>query len=384
MEREFTASTGMKIFYATIATFMAGFALYLFNLDHSKAPVWIIVIPIFILIFAATIIINLFRNKIIISADQIVRVGILSTYEMPTSDVRGYRIREKTISIEPCSSANPKITINNYVDLAESENLVDWLKENFQDLDNIDIQAEKVKVLKDTKLGLTQDERESKLSIAKKAALVYNVIGCVVGFWMMFLKNDIIAAVVMLSFPLLGIMIIIFSNGLIKFVSDSKRSVYPFVVLGFVITIFVMLLKSIRDYEILQYDHLLLPFMIIGSAVFLTLYKAGLNISIPIKSQIFTMLVVSLMYGFGATIQVNCVFDKSAPQSINTSIKSKSIEYNKGSHYYLKLRSWDSNPNSKDIEVSKSIYEKYNQGDNIGIALKPGMLNIPWYYLSVS
>jgi hypothetical protein len=95
------------------------------------------------------------------------------------------------------------------------------------------------------------------------------------------------------------------------------------------------------------------------------------------------MVIASLIYGFGATRQINCAFDDSSPKLVHTTIDSKWIEQSKGTHYHLKLTSWNSDPKPQDVEVSHSIYDQYSSGNNIDVNVKNGLLNIQWFYLNL-
>lgn len=381
MGQEFTISKGMKIFYIAIAVFLFGFAMFLFSLDHSKAGPAVLLMPISLLVFAIIIVVNQVRSKVIISKYSVIKINAFSKKELLTVNIKGCRIGEKTISIEPASSSDSKIIINNYIDLSESEYLVKWLKENFKDLDSTDLKEEQKKILQDQGLGSTQAEREGKLAKAKQVALVYNILGMILGFALIFFKNTLFVAILMLAYPLLGIVIIIFSNGLIKFVSSKKRSVFSFIMPGLILPVFMMLIKSLAGYEISQYVHVWLPFIIFGLIIFVILFKSGVNNALPVTGQVFFMAIVGLLYDYGCTIQINCVFDKSEPQLIHAIVNDKWIEHSKGTYYHLKLNSWDLNQKPKDIEVSEEIYDKYVVGNNIDVFLKKGLLNIPWYYL---
>ena len=155
-----------------------------------------------------------------------------------------------------------------------------------------------------------------------------------------------------------------------------------FVMLGFTFPIFMMVFKSLFDYEIAQYTHLWPPFLIIGFVLFFLLYISGINNAIPVNSQIVLMVVVSLFYGYSATIQINCVFDNSVPKVVHTVVVSKRVEFSRRLHYHLRLTSWDADRALKDIEVSKSTFDRYINGANIDVDLKQGFFNIPWYYLA--
>ena len=249
MEQEFTISTGMKIFYSLIAAFLAGFALFLFNLDHSKAGPAVLLIPAFLIVFAIFIFVKAVKSKIIISADYIIRINTFGEKRLLTNNVKGYRIGEKTIVVEPESALDAKITINNSNDYGSVEDLKSWLAENFTELDALDLKQEQDQILHDSNLGITEQEREGKLSKAQLMARIYNVAGVAIAIGS-FLIDNYFVTIILLLYPLTGIALMWFSEGLIKFMSNKKRSPYPFIVIGFYLPVLILLIKSVLKFDI--------------------------------------------------------------------------------------------------------------------------------------
>ena len=382
MQREFTVSKGLKFVYSGLAVLLGGFALFLLTIDHSKAGPIVLLIPISLFAFAFIIILNQVKSKVIISDTAITRTSAFSNKSLAFTEIKGCRIGQKVIYIEPISVSDSRITINNYIDLGDSEELVEWLRKNFTDLDSVNLIDERNKLLQDQTLGLTEEVRKQKISTAKTVAILYNVIGFLAGFILIFLEDDSIVAVLMLFYPILGILILLFSRGLIKFVSNSKRSVYPWLVLGFMMPIFIMLIKSFALYNISNYEHLWLPFIIITAIFFMFLILTGLNRSIGgLIGQAIFMLIISTMYGYGATMQINCVFDRSNSKTFQTAISNKYIHTGKGTDYYLTVNPWEPGQNPKDIPVSHSFYNLMPIGSAITVYQKKGTFNIPWYYI---
>lgn len=379
---EFSNSVGWKIFYSILAIFMIGFSLFLLNIGNSKAGNRVLAIPAFLVLFAVLLVVNKFRSKIIISADSIISINMFGFKELNTANIKGCRFGEKVIYIVPNSSSDPQITIRGYSDLSNSEYLAKWLRENFKDLDAEDLTIEQNKLLQDGRLGSTQEEREEKIKRIKQLAMTYNITGMILGIAAIFFDNYFVT-IILISFPLMGILLMIFSKGLVKFVS-SKRSAYSYTMLGFLLPSFTMLIKSFSEYEISQYENLWLPFIIVTILLLTLLYFIGINRSAEsIAGQVAIMLIACLIYGYGGIIQINCKFDRSKPQLIHTSVYSKWKEYSKGEHYHLKLNTWDADGKLKDIEVSKATFDEFSEGSKIGINLKRGLLNIPWFYLQL-
>ncbi|MDP9080850.1 MAG: hypothetical protein M3O71_25815 [Bacteroidota bacterium] len=381
MEEEFKRSIYWKLFYIALS---AGFAIFMIVLAISngfRGNPLLILFPLLSSAFAVLVIVSQVISKIVISADHIVKTNILGRRELLTQNVKGVRIAEKYISIEPLSPAYTKIKINNYIDYPDSEDLTSWLRENFTDLDAEDLKENEARVLSDPQLGFTQEEREENLSKAKKIAMAYNIAGLPVGFAVMFI--DKLAVIILaLIYPLVGILVMKFSKGLIKFLSNRKRSVNPSVMMGFYIPALFLFFKSMFNYDIANYEHLWLIAGVITLTILLLLYTTGINKTAEaVKGQIIFMLVLSCFYGFGSTMTINCGLDSSAPKSIQTTVNDKYSEYNKRMHYHFKLTAWDGDPSPKNVEVSLSRFNRYKQGDTITVYLRPGTLSIPWFTL---
>ncbi|MEO6631261.1 MAG: hypothetical protein ABIN13_06045, partial [Mucilaginibacter sp.] len=226
MEEEFTRSIFNKIFYSALAAAPAIVFAVIYLNDTRHDPV-LSLFPIVLSLFAVLVIASQVRNKIVISANHIVRVTIWGRKELLTANVKGVRIAQKYIVIEPLSPNYSRIVINNYSDYADDEDLTTWLRENFADLDATDLKDQQQKVLGDPALGATEVERKRKLTAAKIVAVGYSGGGVVLTF-MSITSHNIFTIYLVLFYPLLGILIM-WLNPLIKFVSDSKRSVYPFI-----------------------------------------------------------------------------------------------------------------------------------------------------------
>jgi len=376
MEEEFTRSLFNKIFYIALACVPALFFVIIYLKDPQPNPA-LSVFPIMLSLFAILVIASQVKNKLIISADHIVRISIWGRKELLTANVKGIRIAQKSIVIEPISSNYSRIVINNYNDYTNDEDLTNWLRENFADLDKADIKNETEQLLTDSSLGTTEKEREEKLSNAKKIAMVYNICGVVVGVWMLFTDTKI-SLIASLAFPALGV-VVMATNKLIAFVSNSKRSIYPHILFGFIMNAMFIIGKAVREFDIYRYDNVLLPVLILALVVISLLVITGINRAIQITAQLATMILLGAIYAFGSILQVNCVFDTSIPVDKQTIVFNKYSDYNKGRHYHLKLKTFGDNPKTLNTEVSLARFDRYNEGDTIPIYLRKGELNIAWY-----
>jgi hypothetical protein len=378
MEKEYRISTGMQFFYGILAVGMFVFSVFLvFDNNPSVAKI-VVLLPLAFAACAVLIFINLLRRKIVIDEKCIRCTSLFSTKQLALTDIKGSRVSGKAIELEPISAAEPTIVIGNYTDLKNSDQLASWAKDNFKDLNAMDLEAEKTKALQDPNLGLTEDERESQLKQKRTLATVYNIAGLAVGFLLIFL-NALSATIILLLYPLAGILVMAFSKGVIKFVSSSMRSVHAFILLGFVLPCFILLIKSLGSYTVLLVNQLWLPGLGVGGVVFLLLYVFGINRSIKgIGAQVIAMAIPALLYGFGAVRMIDCAFDQSTPQIYNAGVLNRRIDQGRSTSYFLTLSSWGPRQ-EQETEVRRGVYRNTMIGDTVKVRLKDGLLHIPWF-----
>lgn len=382
MEQEFTISTGMKVFYGLFAAFLAGVAVLFLIFGLRRTEDLPMMAPIIILLPALAVPVGgQLRKKVIISADRVIATNVLQTKELATADIKGCRVGPKTIIIESVSPKGLKIIINNYSDFINGADIKKWCQDNFKDLNASDLAGERERLLNDSRLGATKEERQAKIAQSKWMGWSYMGIGMFVGFVCIPFDKKPAVVIILILYPLAGILLMALSKGLIKFISNSSRSVYSFTVLGLFMPAFVLCLTGSLGYDIYDFHNTFLPAIVTCLAIAVLIYVTGFNKDMPAVGQAIGMLLISAVYGFGCTIQINCQFDRSAPQSVHASVYDKHKNYNKREHYYLTLNPFSPGQDQKETEVSAGTYDKYNAGDNIEVELKPGLLNIPWYYL---
>lgn len=386
MEREFRLSIGFRIFsgllLSVLILFFLGLGLSGLNVPgkHGLSALlfcFVVVIPCVLML------INVFRSRVTVSDYSITRTTAFGTKELLCVDVKGCRVGEKVIYIDPLEgAASPKITINNYQDFKDSDELKKWISEKFTDLYGVSLSAEKQKFLQNKKYGLTKAERKNKLKKGKKIALIYNVAGFVLLFAMIPVNNRPVAALIMMGYPLLGVTIIVAGRGVTRFLSSGKVSVYPFVGFGITMPIFIMLFKSLNQFNIYSYTNTWFPCLGIGAMLFTILYRWGTNSSLPSKTaQALIMLLISGLYGFGTTMQLNCAFDSSTPKQYKTTVLDKTIKRGKSTTYTLALKAWQPHGTAKSIDVDRGTYHATQIGDTVNVSIRKGLLHIPWFYL---
>ncbi|MCR5047024.1 MAG: hypothetical protein K6A42_10640 [Treponema sp.] len=106
---------------------------------------------------------------------------------------------------------------------------------------------------------------------------------------------------------------------------------------------------------------------------------------LPKKSSTKVLTFLSVLffitlYAFGAILPVNCVFDKSKPETFSTKILGQNVSHGKTTKYYFDVASWPKTEGKKkQISVGKGLYEKKKVGDQLTIKIYKGALGLPWY-----
>lgn len=378
MEQEYKVGLFGKIFYGLAAGGVAVFFAFLL-IAHPKgiALSLFLVLPIIALLL---ILINLFKSKVIVTDDSITRQRLFYTRTLNFADIKGVRIESKIIFIEPLDASYSQIKISNYDDLAKSEELTKWLREKFTDLDKVDREKEKEALLNDDSLGFTPVEREAKISKMRQIAIAYNIWGFVMCLILIFIRNSSVSFWTGALYPLFGIAIMRFSNGLIKFVGASQRSLHMGIFLGLAMSVINVLITAIVEYKVLSFVNAWPIVAAITVVLFILLYSTGINKTEGVaKGQIIAMVITSFIYGFGNTIVINCLFDKSAPANFKTTVVDEYISSGKGAHYHLKLKPWLPGQDIKTVDISEKSYYKTPVGSTVFIYQKKGLLNIPWF-----
>ena len=103
------------------------------NGDFSPNGTWIL-IPISIFIITKTILglPEIYKRHLIISNDRIKSVSSSSTKELKIEEIKGYKITERSIVIEPNISHKQKIEISG--DLGDYDEILAWCSRNLVDL----------------------------------------------------------------------------------------------------------------------------------------------------------------------------------------------------------------------------------------------------------
>ena len=382
-EREYELSGFNKIFYSIIATGIFLFAIYLGSFKSPAGLVFSWIVVSFLILLSGLIIINVVRRKLVINKDGIIYTGLFSTSKLPLEAIRGCRVSSKIIVIESASVEYPRIYIGHYIDFANSTDIQKWLTENLKDLNAEDLATARHEMLENATLGNSPKEREQRYKRAKAVAIGYNIISVLTGFTLLFFSSTF-SNITMLLLPWIGVLLLFSTKGLIKLFGESSRSIYPHIIIGIILPSFFLLMKSLKSYNLLSLEHIWLSALLATALIIVPLYLKGINPAAGNTiGQVIFMLVAVLIYGFGGARLANCAFDKHEAKLYQAAVLSRWRSTGKGKGFFIKLNHWGPQTKVTSLEISRQLYENIIKGDTVIVRLKPGVLQIPWYWVEL-
>jgi hypothetical protein len=382
MEKEYTPSTFSWIMYGLAALALAVSGIYFLSIYNPAVSYFVLLLPLALTGGGILIGVSLSRRKVVIGDSSILCVSLFSTRQLDFAAIKGCRIAQKLIRLEPRAKNAAPISIGNYSDFDDSEELVTWVKSHFTDLDAVNLAAHREELKQDERLGSTEAERQKYLAKTKDIAIAYNIWGGVTAIALLFIKGAV-ASLLLIAWPALGIILMLKSRGTVKYVSDSNTSGYSQIMLGTALPCIFIMMKSLFEYTLFQYGRLWLPGLGISTVMFVVLYVPGINRSMPqIRAQIIMMAIPALLYGFGSARLINCALDAHKPSVFTAIVLDREIQHGKSVTYYLQLSPWGTGQDERKVEVERDFYRSVADGDTVRVNLKPGLLHVPWYYVS--
>jgi len=322
------------------------------------------------------------KAKFVIDSDRILSVSTFSNKQLMFNEIKGYRVTDKFIFIE--SKENKReIKVSQYFE--KRDEIIEWLSDNYPDLDGVQIVEETKEILHNETFGLTAEQREDNLIRASKTAKVLNWAGGLVGVWTIFFPKPyeyaILASIVI---PVICIIVLKYYKGLIK-IDERKATAYPTVFWAIFATSIGLGIRGLMDYHIFDHSNVwkLAPVTAFAFVAILLLGTKEFNLK---KAKEYLRLagfaMIMCAYSYGAVVSLNCIYDKSEPEKFNAAILNKRISKGKSTTYYLKLTPWGYQEKAKEVTVSRALYEKLEKDDSVHIYFRKGKFDIPWFVVT--
>ena len=217
----------------------------------------------------------------------------------------------------------------------------------------------------------------------KKKTEILNIIGTISGLWMLFYaKPYVILTLINTVVPLAAVFLYIkykYVEFATKEVSDIPSIQFATISPSFALSLTAFSMKNLvckKDLWIYIATISLLIFIII---LLMTEEYRKKKRYIPIN--IICMILMILMYVYGAFIVTNQAFDTSKPVKYTAYVdgKSETVSYRGGNTtYYLILKPWGPFNEKNYIAVPKYLQDKTRDGQEFNILLMKGRWGIRW------
>ncbi|WCT13560.1 hypothetical protein [Mucilaginibacter jinjuensis] len=384
-EKEYNVSRGSKILAYVFSVGLGVGAIACFYLASQKhTDSWYIWLGVGLLILAVSLYIDCARSKIIISNEKIIVTGFFKTKELLIKDIAGYKTDKNQIFIKPAAKGLPTLAVSGVTHYKDYELLLMWIHTHFKDLDKQEYNNQVAKILNSPDLGTSTKDRKAKLTQARKTCKLLNIAGAVLliallicPIYPILYKLTIPIAI---GFPLLCIIILYVNIDIITLKDDDKTNAYPTLDTAFYTSGGGLLIRSLFDFKLMSYVDCLLPvtgFVVILSLIFFLICKSKNTFRFGAIAIFFV-----LIYSYGSCIEINCNFDNNSLQILYAKVMDKRTFSGKSTEYDLYLSQWGSQTGIQETRVSHALYDRVAKGQRINVYVKPGLLRIPWFFVS--
>lgn len=387
--KEYRIAKGWAVFIYIIAPLLIGLFgwvlvfPFLPTLKNSMDPnvYWFLASLSFVMIVLIILgLIDTVKSKFIINNDELSTVGVFLNRRLMLSEVKGYRVTKEFIFIESNNMNRGRLKISRY--FGNTHEIVEWLSENYHDLDTVQADREKQEILQNQELGWTVEEREGKLLTARKTAKILNCVGAIIGAWTIFwaepYEYSIIASIV---FPILCLIVLKYYNGLIR-LDETNSANYPTLFFGIFISTVGLFLRAFLDYTIFDYSKIWMPSLSIALGYVAILILGNKEFQFNKAKDILIIIILSVFmfgYGYGAVVTLNGVYDQSESEVFKAQVLNKRVSSGKLTTYYLELSPWGPQKNVDEVSASKELFNRLEKNDRVTINFNKGQFDIPWF-----
>lgn len=319
--------------------------------------------------------IEICKAELILNSDSIQLKSWFTNKTIKIDDVKGFRIHPGYyIRIESRNKNEKHIDIQqHFQDFIEIQ---DWVRKNeFVNLD----EREFVKAQKE--LENQNFENLKQLHTLTKAL---NGIAVASTLWIFVFPRPYEVSIITAVVCFISAIILMWLNkGAIRF-DQRKNDPHPSLVGVFTTIPFGIALRSFLDWKIVNWSSIWIPVIITACVLTFIIYKLSSEFDGKKKWMLLLVFFFMFAFSFGFIMQVNCLFDYSKSNVHKSEILEKQISTGKRTTYYLIIAAWGPHSESQKISVTQNKYDAVTEDDFIFIKEKKGILNIPWYYVSLN
>lgn len=390
-----TEYTFSKVFKIIIVSISAVPVLLLSNLlintvnvalqaNYEQSRQWGIA-GILLIVLACLVlpVVQVLVSKFIVKEDRIQSRAVFYSRELLFSQIRGYRIGDHYIIIEPFSKNLKTLSIHR--SFSGIGQLTDWLNNHYPNLDEEEKEEGYQRILNDQRYGREQADRKERFNSASGLSKLMNATGVIILVLGVILRIEKYVVAAAVAAPLVFIIVLRLDKGLIR-ITYSKRSPVPSIFFG-LFAILIFLIVKMVHYKMLyrgliwqrpelMISILLIALLILGNSTYRHLTRSRML-------EILVFSLCSFCYGFCSTWIINCCFDTGERQHYTAEVLNKWMENGgRSKSYRLQLAGWKEMAGGQRIYVSRDEYDRINIADQMHIYVYHGKLSLPWYIIT--
>ena len=255
--KEYKIAKGWAIFIWVMAPLLIGLFGFLavmpFIADEIDMTLVLILTPISIGMLTLMVcgLVDVYKGRLIIQEDRLVSIGVFKSKNLKFDEIKGYTVNEQYIFVEPNTKEKKRIKISQYI--GGYNEILLWLAENYLDLNIVNEQVEEQEILNNESIGWSKENREEKLSNARKISKIINWLGGLSFAWTLFYPKPYDYAVLSaFIIPIVALITVKLSRGLIR-IDKKDGSAYPSTIFAFIFPSLGLMLRSFLDYDIFYY-----------------------------------------------------------------------------------------------------------------------------------
>lgn len=322
-------------------------------------------------------------KTLIVENEQITLKEGFNTNSLLIKEIEGFWQERNFVYFIPFNKSLKRIRIKN--DYVGFEKLISWAESNLDELRWSISFEEEDEILHNVKYGKSEDERETKLDLAKGLTKLINILATLISiftFWILqFYKVQLL---ICLAIPLIAIVLVSVFKGLIKIHYKEFSWAYPSVIPAVAFPLLMVLFRVTIDFDMLNRDALWFPCSLVFCFIFiLTWFSLGREYlvftSIKTYYGLLTIFLVSTAYSFAFVSATNVIFDTSRATRYKVEILDKTIGTGRVIIPYLELNSWELENKKTEIPVSWELYHYSSEGDSVDVYVRKGFYNAPYY-----
>ncbi len=326
----------------------------------------------FIALFVIAIIwtINIMSKKITIDNTKLKFTSFLKNNEIQLQDIKGFV--EQTFNYKILDHNNNVLSTFKHI------KLLNWLQENFEDINVTKAIKEVENSLNDPRYGITEKERIENFKSAEKFDTTLTSIATVCFFLLLLfpLPNKIVAAVG-LALAFLIIASLFYFKGKIRL---ERKTFMPSLFWAGILTIPILLYNSMQYGGFESFPSVKLMLYIALALTYLYIIVVGF------KKYNFKTIWIPLIIFFGLSVTsamtLNIFLDTDKPKIYMTQVVDKNLSRSSKSTTYTLIFSTQKKINEKSkvkIDVSYANFNRAQIGDKVELHLHQGYFNKNWY-----